>query len=200
MASYDDLAVLIDRVARNVAKDYPDIDWEDVRQELCVFVLSHGSSIKLKHEGGNPKWLLERVAQTYCKNVRTQHLILSAQYAYKPSDVKKILETAFFPERVSETHIPDDAVSLDGIDDIQISSDVMAAYAKLKPELQAALFRRYALNQIPGNETYDRKKLNRAVNELTYRLNQYRGIDQDRRRVLSNSGARAAITEVYDGS
>lgn len=198
-ASYEDLAEMIDRVARFVAKDYPDIDWEDVRQELALFVVQNGKSIKLREEGGNPKWLLERVAQMYCKNVRAQHLILSPQYAYKPSDVKEILETVFNREDVENIHIPEDAVSLDRIDSLDISSDILAAYDRLKPELKEAIFRRYALKQTPGNETYERKKLNKAINELTHKLNQFRGKDPDRRRVLSNAGARAAVSELYEG-
>src|ERR1044071_32911 len=197
--TYDDLAELIDRVAKNVAKDYPGIDWEDVRQELVVFVLKNGKSIKLKNEGGNPRWLLDRVAQMYCKDVRTEHLILSPQYAYRPSDVKKILDTAFSPERIDETHIPEDAVSLDGIDSLQIASDVKAAYSKLKPELRESIFRKHALNQNPGNETYERKKYNRAINELTHRLNSYKNTDIVRRRVVSNAAARAALSESYEG-
>lgn len=199
-ATYEDLARLIDSVAKIVAKDYPDVDWEDLRQEMALFVVKHGKSIKLKEEGGNPKWLMERVAKQAAKEARAKHLILTSQYAYRPSDVKEILETAFSPESRENTFIPEDAVSLDGIDSIQLSSDVLAAYDMLKPELKEAIFRRYALNQIPSNETYDRKKLNRAVNELTYKLNTYRGSTRDRRRILSNAGSRAAISDVYEGA
>lgn len=199
-ATYEDLARVIDTVSKTVAKDYPDIDWEDLRQELVMFVVQHGKSIKLKDEGGNPRWLLERVAQTVAKRERTQHLILTAQYAYRPSDVKTVLETAFFPEQRENVTVPEDAVSLDGIDSLQISSDVLAAYDLLKPELKEVIFRRYALNQIPSNETYERKKLNKAVNELTFRLNTYRGHLRDRRTVFSNARARATLSDVYEGA
>lgn len=197
-ATYEDLARMIDLVAKNVAKDYPDVEWEDLRQDMSMFVVQHGKSIKLKEDGGNPRWLLERVAQTAAKRIRTQHLILTSQYAYRPSDVKKILETAFFPEQMESTQVPEDAISLDQIDSLQVSSDVMAAYDLLKPEWKEVLFRRYALNQIPSNETYERKKLNKAINELTFRLNSYRGAAKNRRRVMSNAGARAAISEMYE--
>jgi len=199
-ATYEDLAKIIDSLAKSVAKDYPDIDWEDLRQEMAIFVVKNGKSIKLKEDGGNPRWLMERVAKQAAKEIRTQHLILTAQYAYRPSDVKEILETAFNPEARESSYVPEDAVSLDGIDSLQISSDVMAAYELLKPEWKEVIFRRYALNQIPSNETYERKKLNKAINELTYRLNTYRGSTKDRRKILSNAGARAAYSEVYEGN
>jgi hypothetical protein len=198
-ATYEDLERTIETVSKTVAKDYPDLEWQDVQQELALFVVQHGKSIKLREDGGNPRWLLERVAQTYAKKNRTQHLILTSQYAYRPSDVKKILETIFFPEQAENTHVPEDATSLDQIDSLQISSDVLAAYELLKLDMKEVLFRRYALNQVPSNETYERKKLNKAINELTYRLNTYRGATKNRRKVLSNAGARAAISEVYEG-
>ena len=198
-ATYEDLERTIETVAKTVAKDYPDLEWQDVQQELALFVVQHGKSIKLREDGGNPRWLLERVAQTYAKKNRTQHLILTSQYAYRPSDVKKILETVFFPEQAENTHVPEDATSLDQIDSLQISSDILAAYELLKIDMKEVLFRRYALNQVPSNETYERKKLNKAINELTYRLNTYRGATKNRRKVLSNAGARAAISEVYEG-
>lgn len=201
-ASYEDLAETIDRVARRVAGDYPDIDWEDVRQELALFVLTNGEGIKLWNEGGNPAWLLNRVAQTFCMKVRTQHMSLSPQYAYKPSDVKKILETAFSVEEVMDTYVPDDAKSMKGLDEVEIASDVKAAYDRLNQDEKATIFKRYALGWVPDNASYERKKLNAAIKKLTHKLNTYRGKGPEERRMrkaMSNAGARAAITEVYDG-
>lgn len=201
-ARYEDLAELIDKVARRVAGDYPDISWEDVRQELALFVLANGNSIKLREDGGNPSWLLNRVAQTYCLKVRTQHMSLSPQYAYRPSDVKKILETAFSVEDVMDTYVPDDAKSMKGLDQVEIASDVRAAYDKLNVEEKASIFRRYALGEVPENSSYERKKLNAAIKKLTFRLNTYRGRGPDdvrMRKSMSNAGARAAISKVYEG-
>lgn len=224
-ATYEDLSVLIDRVARKVSADYPDIDWEDVRQELVVFVLEHGKSIKLREHGGNPSWLLNRVAQSYCLKVRSQHMSLTPQYAYRPSDIKKILETAFFPDSRAETHVPDDArnplsntftvYDQDGagsgvkdrdpfleVDAMEVASDVMAAYGRLNEDEKRSIFLRYAIGQIPDNSSYERKKLNHAVKKLTYKLNTYRGRgldDRSMRKARSNAGARAAITATWEG-
>lgn len=219
-ASYEDLATVIDRVARNVAADYPDIEWEDVRQELALFVLEHGSSIKLREDGGNPRKLLTLVALDYSKRLRTQHMTLTPQYAYRPSDVKAILESAW-SDAPRSAYVPDDARSplsrtfniydpnggfeVEAVDPFhetdftEVSSDIKATVAKLKPEHRAAIFRRFVLGEMPDNNSYERKLLNKAVNELTRKLNWYRGFDQGRRRVFSNAGARASISEGYDG-
>ena len=223
MATYEDLKDSIDRVAKRVAKDYPDIDWEDIRQELAVFVLTNGPSIKLRDEGGNPVKFLELVAQTYSGKQRAQHLSLSPQYAYRPSDVKLILETAFEPESISSAYVPDDArhplsntfniFDSEGAfitrdkdpfnepDAMEVASDVRAALLRLKPDDKEAIFNRYALGIVPENSSWERKKLNRAINRLTYTLNTYRGkgpTDVRKRKAVSNAGARARISEQYD--
>jgi DNA-directed RNA polymerase specialized sigma24 family protein len=219
-ATYDDLAEDIDRVARNVASDYPDIDWQDLRQELALFVLERGKSIKLRDQGGNPKRLLVLVANDYCKKLRTQHMSLSPQYAYRPTDIVQILDTAFF-DSPDNGYVPDDARSplsktfniydpngyfrAESIDPfhendfLDVASDVKAAIKKLKPELREALYDRFVLQKHPDNNSYERKRLNKAVNELTLKLNWYRGNVTDRRKAISNAGAKAAISESYEG-
>lgn len=219
MLTYEQAAKDIDLVAKNVARDYPDIDWEDLRQELVVFVLENAKSLKTRSEGGNPRKLFALVAQTAAKKIRTQHMILSPQYAYRPSEIKLILESAFFgPDGAS--YVPDDArdplsrtfnvYDPDGAfqvksedpfhlpDAIEIASDVKAAIAKLKVEHREAIFERYVLMEVPDNASWKRKRLNNAINELTRKLNWYRGVDKDKRSVTSNAGARVRISQTYE--
>jgi DNA-directed RNA polymerase specialized sigma24 family protein len=222
MATYEDLATDIDRVAKNVASDYPDIDWEDLRQELALFVVENGPSIKMYDEGGNPRRLLNLVAQSYSKKLRTQHMSLTPQYAYRPSDIKQILETAFL-DTPATSYVPDDARSplsktfnlfdpnnnfsvaevdpFHEADAIEIASDVKACLLKLKPELRRAIFDRYVVGIIPDNSSYERKRLNKAVNELTRKLNWYRGGSTgNTRKAISNAGARVRLSESYEGN
>lgn len=219
MLTYEEVARDIDIVAKQVARDYPDIDWQDLRQELVVFVLENAKSLKPRSEGGNPRRLLNLVAQSYSKKLRTQHMTLSPQYAYRPSEVKLILENAFFgPDRTS--FVPDDARSPlsktftvydpDGAfhtedidpfhypDAMEVASDVKAALKKLKPELREAIFERYVLMKVPDNSSWERKRLNNAINELTRKLNWYRGLDADRRKVTTNAGSKVQISRNYD--
>lgn len=218
--SYEDLKKEIDYVAHQVARDYPDIDWQDLRQELCIFVLENGKSLKPRSEGGNPKKILTLVANQKAKNMRTQHMILTPQYAYRPEDIKLILEHAFL-EPSGSAYVPDDArhplsktfnvydsennFQVFGVDPfhipdfIEVASDVKAAMMKLKPELREAIFKRYALGEVPDNASWERKRLNNAINELTRKLNWYRGgAGLDRKIVSSNAGARVRISEDYE--
>lgn len=202
-AKYEDLAASIDRISKRVSADYPDVDWEDVRQELALFVLTNGDSIKMPDEGGNPNRFLNLVAQSYCLKLRTQHHTLSVQYAYRPTDIKAILETAFSTEDVMHTYVPEDAVSMRGIDEIELASDVKAAYDRLKPEEKVTIFKRYALGIVPDNASNERKKLNHAVRKLTYKLNTYRGKgpdDRQMRKVMTNARSAMTISDGYYGS
>lgn len=196
----EELLPLIERVAKNVAADYPDVQWEDIRSGLCIFVMQNASSIKRREEGGNPNWLLKRVAGTLCKEERAQQHRVSVQYSYRPSDVSRILETAFSVEHLDQTHVPDDAVSLkSGNDPIEIALDIRDAYNRLSDDLKQTIFKRYALGEIPDNASYERKKLNKAVKELTRTLNSYRGRGPftGRRTIISNSAAHAIIANNY---
>jgi hypothetical protein len=81
---------------------------------------------------------------------------------------------------------------------MEVASDVKAALKKLKPELKEAIFERYVLGKVPENASWERKRLNNAVNELTRKLNWYRGFDPDRKRTTSNAGSRVRISEDYE--
>lgn len=196
----EELLPLIERVAKQVASDYPDVQWEDIRSGLCIFVMENAKSIKLRDEGGNPNWLLKRVAGTLCKEERAQQHRVSVQYSYRPSDVSRILETAFSIEHIDKTHVPDDAVSLkSGFDGVEVALDIRDAYNRLSADLKESVFRRYALGEIPDNASYERKKLNKAVKELTRILNSYRGKGPftGRRTIMSNAAAHAVISNNY---
>ena len=219
MLKYEDVKTEVDIISKQIARDYPDIDWQDIRQEIALFIVENGKSIKSKSEGGNPRKFLHLVGNNYAKKLRTQHMVLTPQYAYRPNDVKLILENAFFgPDK--SAYVPDDArsplsktfnsydpaggFSVQDVDPfheadyLEISSDVLAALKKLKPEQKEAIFRRYALQEVPENNSWERKRLNNAINELTRKLNWYRGTDPDRRVVGTNAAARVRISRTYD--
>lgn len=196
----EELLPLIERISKQVSSDYPDVQWEDIRSELCIFVLQNAKSIKMREEGGNPNWLLKRVAGTLCKEERAQQHRVSVQYSYRPSDVSRILETAFSVEHLDQTHVPDDAVSLkSGNDPIEIALDIRDAYGRLPLDLRQSIFKRYGLGEIPDNASYERKKLNKAVKELTRILNNYRGRGPfiGRRTIVSNAAAHAIVANNY---
>lgn len=198
MADIEALLPLIEKISKQVSADYPDIDWQDVRGEICLFVLST-KSLKSKDEGGNPGWILRRVGTNFCKKERVQQLYLSPQYSYRPSDVVKILETAWSSNTLDKTYVPEDAASLAGVSDpLDLASDIREAYDTLSGDLKKSIFMRYALGEIPEKNSYARKRLNQAVKELTQRLNGYRGKHIPvRRKAISNAESNAIISQTY---
>lgn len=196
MVDLEDLLPIIERIARQVSSDFPDVSSEDLYQQMCLFVLQNAKSIKTKEEGGNPGWILRRVAYHYAKQERTQQLSMSIQYTYRPSDIKAILEIIYDISDLEKTPVPEDAISLTGNDSLEIGSDVRSAIKRLSETDQIALFRRYALKEIPDNSSYERKQLNKAVKNLVFALNSYRGYGTyvGKRRVLSNATAQAVTS------
>jgi hypothetical protein len=199
MADVEELLPVIEYISRNIASDYPDIDWQDVKGHLCVFVIEKGDQLVWQGRGGSVRKILKRVANSYCKQERTRNHYLSPQYSYRPSEVMKMLESAWTYEEIPYTHVPDDAVSLKSdVDSLDLASDIREAFDMLRADLQEAIFVRYALGVKPEHASYERKRLNRAVKELTRILNSYRGKDiPRRRRVISNSTAQAIISKSW---
>ena len=199
MANVEELLPDIEHIARVIAGDYPDIDWKDVRQHLCMFVLEKGDAFRVEGSGWGSRKILKKVAQQYCKDERASQNYLSPQYSYRPSDVSRILETAWTVEEILNTHVPEDATSIKpAADPMDLASDVREAYASLPEDLRKSIFTRYALGEIPNNASYERKKLNKAIKELTRILNTYRGSSLPRRRTaVSNAKASAIIAKGY---
>lgn len=199
MADLEELLPSIEKIARITASDYPDIDWRDVSQHLSLFVLEKGDSFRVEASGWGARKILKKVAQQFCKEERTQQNHLSSQYSYRPSDVTKILETAWSVETLDQTFVPEDAASIKNTNDpLDIASDIREAYDRLGSDLRISLFKRFALGEIPPNASYERKKLNKAVRELTRILNSYRGSGLPSRRVsISNHKANAIISKGY---
>lgn len=198
MADLEELMPVVEHISRMTASDYPDIEWEDVRQHLCLFILEKADALKYEGNGGSVKSILKKVAKDFCKKERAQQNFLSSQYSYRPSDVKKILESAFDQEGLDKTYVPEDARSVkSAMDEVEIASDVRDAFLRLAPDYQISLFMRYAMREVPAHASYERKRLNKAVNELTRILNSYRGRGPfvGRRTIVSNSTAQTIISK-----
>lgn len=194
-AKYKLWETLVRKVAKFVARDFPETEEEDLFQELMMFVLTTDA-------------LTDPTAQYMSSNLtnmankigwanRKEALYVTAQYAYRTSDVKKILETLFEYEEWFDTFLPGDAESMCHDDRLAQNSDLLYAYDKLGKNYQGVIYRRYVYREMPTNDT-ERKRLARAIERMTDLLNIYRGKTHDgvgRRTVISNAMARYIISE-----
>lgn len=189
---------IVNRIANSVARDFPDIERDDVAQYLYMLILEQ------KFEDPTLIWMfkvLSRAANIYAWDQRKEHLQLSPQYSYRTRDVKAILASLFDRQDWESVKVPDDAKSEFNDVFLEINCDVKGAWMKLGYAQKRAIFEKYALGFEPKDEAAQ-KRLYRAVAALTDNLNWYqknRGEDYvGSRRVITNANARANISHLED--
>jgi len=187
---------IVKKTATFVSKDFPDVDSEDLFQDLMTYVLGNKT---LKNPDGEhvPSGLYKKAVR-FAWEYRKQSLYITSQYSYRTSDVKKILETVFDYREWTVSHLPDDARSLSDDDRLVVNSDVKRAYEALSTPYQQSIFRRYALKQIPANST-EKSRLGKAVEMLTDYINFFHSSSSHegvgKRRVISNATANYIIQQ-----
>ncbi|GIG57374.1 hypothetical protein Lfu02_17460 [Longispora fulva] len=188
------LRPVIASVARKYASEYPGVEREDISQELHLFALENAKSFVDK-ENANFRFIFERAARRYCGKSRAQGLTISAQYGYRPEDVRRILETYVAPEQWPNTHVPDDARSLKPhADPLDMCADVALSLAGLDEDDRQILHSRYVLGEVPDNSSAARKRLNKAVDRLTAAMNSFKGEWHAERATRGFPGSRSAVS------
>lgn len=194
-AKYDQWEEIVSRTVRFVIKDFPDVEYDDLFQDVMAYVL--GNRNLRNPDGQHVSTGLYKKAVSYAWEYRKQSLYITSQYSYRTSDVKKILETLFDYKEWTESFLPDDAKSLSEDDRLVVNSDIKKAYDALSDEYKQSLFSRYALKILPEGSNAKRN-LNRAVEKLTDYINFYQfGRETEgpgSRRTISNATAHYIIT------
>lgn len=143
----------IAKTAKWVSKDFPEVDEEDLYNDLVVYVFSNQKLTDPKKPGVATG--LYREARKICWNYRKQALHISAQYSYRTSDVRKILDTLFQDEESQYTYLPEDQRSFYDDDRLATNSDIRYAYSKLPEAYQKTIYDRFALKlDVTNNRLY----------------------------------------------
>ncbi len=192
---------MVERTAKFVARDYPNVEWQDVAQELYLFLLEKSGKMKSPDQPFAAN-VLTKQARLVCQRERAQHNYVTSQYFYRNSDVRKILQTVYDRKDWEEAHVPEDARSEFRDDRLEVSADVKRALQELNHSDQEVLFRRYALGEDMTDGTF-RQQVSRAVKSLTETLNSYRFERKERRgpgsrKVINNASARYTIDNLTD--
>lgn len=186
---------LVERTASFISRDFPDVEREELVQQLFLFVVENGKYLKEPTQVGSAK-ALSRAAKQYAWDQRKEHLTLSSQYSYRTSDVKYILETVFDARDWEGVRVPEDAQSEFNDVFLEINSDVKRAWEKLGYAQKQVIFRKYALGWEPETQT-ETKRLYRAIVALTDNLNWYQHPKGHQhvgtRRAITNANARYNI-------
>ena len=160
---------VVTRVAKFTVHDFPNLELEDVEQELWLWLcdtVHSGQPLPAAHHLPNA---LRLAAKTYAWSVRKRQLYESAQYSYRTSDVRRLLDTLFDVGDWDHAAVPADAISELGNDGIDMSCDLAMAYDKLIPSYKIIIFRRFALNDKLDNK--ESKYLSTAISRLAQILN-----------------------------
>lgn len=189
----------VEKVAASVSRSFPDIEREDLTQELYLFLLGE-SRLKTPDQVGATNALF-RKAKMVAWEIRKRHLHLTAQYSYRIDDIRAILETVFQYEDWQHASIPEGAYSEYGDLFLVVSADVKRAWEKLPKTHQKAIFERYATGTLVMDGR-GRQAISRATlalqEELNYRTLTRNGDFVGTRRVINNATARARIDNTYE--
>lgn len=187
---------LIEQTARFISSDFPDVEYDDVRSTLVLFVLEKKQLVDPDQPGAVTA--LQKAAKNYAWEQRKQHLSLSAQYSYRASDVRRILETFSNYRTWPNATTPEDAKSMKGNDSIEMSADISRAFSKLRGPYQDIIIARYRDKKTFESGSNDSKRFSRAIAALCDILNFYDVEAYDRRQVMSNAHSQAIISNHYD--
>jgi hypothetical protein len=194
-------AEIVTQAARFVAKDYPDIETEDIAQELYIILIQKPELLDRDDDTLSP--FLYGAARIVAKKIRGVHLYLSPQYSYRTSDVRRILETTFDYSEWQGGFSPGDDYSEYDDNDIVMRIDVKWAFELMREDQQQAVLSRYRDGVVPSSATPERRTLDRAVSRLTEILNTYsRGEDYEgpgNRKVMSNARSQHQISSQWEG-
>jgi DNA-directed RNA polymerase specialized sigma24 family protein len=186
----DEIRGLADKAGRQIAREYPGIDAEDVAQAALLGL--YEDKPKRKEPAYIYKILL-RHARIFAAKERYSYVVGTSNYLYRTKEVRKILEHAYFQSSAHEVPAgADDRLSAEvGGDSIFVSVlDIDEAWKKLSKAQSTALTRKFA-----NGEDVESKSVWRAVEALTRHLNGHvnQGIEAHEgpgsRKAISNAEA-----------
>lgn len=191
---------LVKQVARNVARDSRFVEIEDLEQELYLFVLQRGESLPLPQDANfSLKPLLTGHARMWAFRQRQAHFIISNQFSYRTSEVKKILSEVF--DKSTWEGSSDSEESME--DRVASFSDVAWAIDRLEKKERDLLISIFRDGNMPSSTSKEYNGMQSAVIKLTNILNHYTRADEwegpGRRTAMSNSSANSVLSREREG-
>lgn len=157
-------------VARQIGREYPGIDPEDIEQEIYLHCAENARIV-----ANYADTALEKVMQTagrkYANRERYAFIHTSAEWIYTPREVRALFEEAFF-NRDMWQNMPqkDDGVSITAKNVVVSLWDISNAFDSLNTAEKAALVKRYNYGMEFSDDT-ERKACNRAIDKVTQKIN-----------------------------
>lgn len=164
------------RAAKKIARQFAEIDEEDLVQELFLWVFS-----EKPERTGFAYRMTELKAKDIAWDYRRSYMANSGQYLYRNEDVRKILKQIAFEEdylthplttgtqplKSGNTGVD----TLDFEDRVVYKIDVLETMTKLSPSYREIILRAYRDKEQMVPDSADERRLSRAVERLTDYLN-----------------------------
>lgn len=179
---YEKWKGVVARVARKVARTFPEVEEEDLYQDLFLWIFENDPD---QHRDKAENWdafsykMLEAVAVDVAWGYRRQALMTSGNYLYRPDDIRTILKEYTFNEEYWKKSIVIDqqplgngdrySETLDFEDRVAVFVDVAKAFDSLPESFKDIIEKNYR----DGEElnSTERKTLTRAIDRMADYLN-----------------------------
>lgn len=146
----------VDQAARNAGRKWPTLDWEDIRQDVWVYLLERPNQLAKLTAEEDPGTELRRVAGQQAAMSADVYEFFSGQYEYGTDEVRVLLEMGLITDREAAT--------------LSESTDLSTGMLMLKDK-NKAMFDLIVDKYVHGIDQPDRKAVTRAVDALTVLMN-----------------------------
>jgi hypothetical protein len=93
----------VDQAARNAGRKWPTLDWEDIRQDVWVYLLERPNQLAKLTAEEDPGTELRRVAGQQAAMSADVYEFFSGQYEYGTDEVRALLEMGLITNREAAT-------------------------------------------------------------------------------------------------
>lgn len=186
--TWNNLDAYITKMCRSVARAFPKVEEDDLRQEVCTFLWQKQEHL---YEASEPyiKTCIKNVVYNSALKTRDTVLQETDQFWYHDYEVKELLPY-YMTDTMENAPVPPGITSLAGNDLQDIKADFDVAFDAVSESVQAILIRRYRIDE-ELSEARDRKALSRAHQKFLALLNKNMNI---KAREYDSTGSRKVMT------
>lgn len=158
-------------VAKRIAYEYPGIDTDDIEQEIYLHLAENISTVR-SYNNAALEMAMKTGGKAYADRERMAYTYQSAEWIYTPNEVRALFEEAYFDAGMWENAPQKETGEfMITAKNITVSLwDIDTAFEALSVDDQVAIKSRYEYG-IPFADDSERKRVNRAIDRVTMKIN-----------------------------
>lgn len=146
----------VEQAARGAGRKWPTLDWEDIRQDVWVYLLERPNQLEKLVAEEDPSTELRRVAGQQAAMSADVYEFFSGQYEYGTDEVRTLLEMGLITNQEAAT--------------LSESTDLSTGMLMLKDKNKSH-FDTIVQKYVHGDEPKFRVEVTRAIDTLTTLMN-----------------------------